>query len=142
MEASIYVTLQSNMLFERKSDCKYMTKHYETGIPFTGDIPASIPEGLANEMRKGTMDAGFLNSYYNGTVKGQFNSIYGTMAQDIFKPGYGVDEGGGIYVDQTTIATRENFATKIPKRCRVLYTYGMRIVAGSRMHLIIAMLLI
>lgn len=137
-----YVALQSNMLFERKSDCKYMTTHYETGIPFTGDIPASIPEGLANEMRKGTMDAGFLNSYYNGTVKGQFNSIYGTMAQDIFKPGYGVDEGGEIYVDQTTIATRENFATKIPKRCRVLYTYGMRIVAGSRMHLTIAMLLI
>lgn len=133
-----YVTLQSNMLFERKSDCKHMTKVYD-GSPFDGEIPASIPEGLAAEMRSGVMDVGFLNNYYNGTVKGMFNAIYGTMAQDVFKPGYVVDGCGEISVDKSSVVTPENFAVSRPEHCRVLYTYGMRIVAGSRMHLVIAM---
>lgn len=133
-----YVTLQSNMLFERKADCKHMTKVYD-GSPFEGEIPASIPEGLADEMRSGAMDVGFLNNYYNGTVKGMFNAIYGTMAQDVFKPGYVVDDRGEISVDRSSVVTPANFASSRPEHCRVLYTYGMRIVAGSRMHLVIAM---
>lgn len=138
-----YVTLQSNMLFERKTDCKLMTKQYEgIGHPFNMTIPASIPEGIASELRAGTLDPVFLNNYYNGTVKGQFNSIYGTMAQDIFKPGYEVEDTGEINIDYDTVATRANYESKIPEHPRVLYTYGMRIVAGSRMHLVIAMMLV
>lgn len=136
-----YVTLQSNILFERKTDCKRMVKAY-TGEPFKGDIPNTIPDGLADEMRAGTMDPAFLNNYYNRTVKGMFNSIYGTMAQDIYKPDYTVDQQGIISVDHSTVATRANWKDKQPRSTKVLYTYGMRIVAGSRMHLVIAMLLI
>lgn len=133
-----YVTLQSNLLYKRKQDCKRMVKEYK-GECFTGDIPASIPQGLADEMRKGALDPVFLNNYYNGTVKGMFNGVYGTMAQDVFKPEYEVEDDGAIEVDHMTVATRENYAQRKPKRCKVLYTYGMRIVGGSRMHLVLAM---
>lgn len=133
-----YVTLQSNLLYKRKQDCKRMVKEYK-GECFTGDIPASIPQGLADEMRKGTLDPVFLNNYYNGTVKGMFNGVYGTMAQDVFKPEYEVDDDGDIEVDRSTVVTPENFSRRNPKRCKVLYTYGMRIVGGSRVHLVLAM---
>lgn len=137
-----YVTLQSNMLFARKTDVKNLIKHYHEGTPYTGDIPDSIPEGIARDAKAGTLSVKFLQSYYGSTVKGQFNGIYGTQAQDIMKADYRVTEKGEVEVDKNTVCTPENFAKKRPKTPRVLYTYGMRIVAGSRMHLIIAMMLI
>lgn len=137
-----YVTLQSNMLFARKTDVKNLIKHYTEGVPYAGDIPESIPEGIARDARAGTLSVKFLQSYYGSTVKGQFNGIYGTQAQDTMKADYRVTETGELEVDKTTVCTLENFAKKRPKTPRVLYTYGMRIVAGSRMHLVIAMMLI
>lgn len=136
-----YVSLQSNVLFRRKSDVKRMTKLYD-GTPFTGDIPDSIPTGIADKMRDGTLDVDFLTAYYQGTVKGQFNSIYGTMAQDLLKPGYIVAPDGSVVVDENSVATPENYAKLKPRTCKVMYTYGMRIVAGSRMHLVIAIMLL
>jgi hypothetical protein len=137
-----YVTLQSNMLFARKTDVKNLIKHYHAGTPYTGDIPESIPEGIARDARTGALSVKFLQSYYGSTVKGQFNGIYGTQAQDVMKADYRVTESGELEVDKNTVCTPENFAKKRPKTPRVLYTYGMRIVAGSRMHLVIAMMLI
>lgn len=137
-----YVTLQSNMLFARKTDVKNLIKHYTEGVPYAGDIPESIPEGIARDARTGTLSMKFLQSYYGSTVKGQFNGIYGTQAQDVMKADYRVTETGELEVDKNTVCIPENFAKKRPKTPRVLYTYGMRIVAGSRMHLLIAMMLI
>lgn len=137
-----YVTLQSNMLFARKTDVKNLIKGYTEGTPYVGDIPDSIPEGIARDAKTGELSMHFLQSYYGSTVKGQFNGIYGTQAQDIMKPDYRVTETGELEVDKTTVCTPDNFAEKRPKTPRVLYTYGMRIVAGSRMHLVIAMMLI
>lgn len=137
-----YVTLQSNMLFARKTDVKNLIKYYRAGTPYAGDIPESIPEGIARDARAGTLSLKFLQSYYGSTVKGQFNGIYGTQAQDVMKPDYRVTETGELEVDKATVCTPENFVKKRPKTPRVLYTYGMRIVAGSRMHLVIAMMLI
>lgn len=137
-----YVTLQSNMLFARKTDVKNLIKHYHEGTPYAGDIPESIPEGIARDARAGTLSVKFLQSYYGSTVKGQFNGIYGTQAQDVMKADYRVTETGELEVDKATVCTPENFVKKRPKTPRVLYTYGMRIVAGSRMHLVIAMMLI
>lgn len=137
-----YVTLQSNMLFARKTDVKNLIKHYTEGVSYAGDIPESIPEGIARDARAGTLSVKFLQSYYGSTVKGQFNGIYGTQAQDVMKADYRVTETGELEVDKATVCTPENFAKKRPKTPRVLYTYGMRIVAGSRMHLVIAMMLI
>lgn len=137
-----YVTLQSNMLFARKTDVKNLIKGYTEGTPYVGDIPGSIPEGIVRDARTGELSMKFLQSYYGSTVKGQFNGIYGTQAQDVMKADYCVAETGELEVDKTTVCTPESFAEKRPKTPRVLYTYGMRIVAGSRMHLLIAMMLI
>lgn len=137
-----YVTLQSNMLFARKTDVKNLIKGYSEGTPYVGDIPDSIPEGIAHDAKTGELSMKFLQSYYGSTVKGQFNGIYGTQAQDIMKADYHVTETGELEVDRSTVCTPENFNEKRPKTPRVLYTYGMRIVAGSRMHLLIAMMLI
>ena len=90
-------------------------------------------------MREGTLDPVFLENYYNGTVKGMFNGVYGTMAQDVFKPEYEVEDDGDIEVNRGTVVTPENYGSRKPKRCKVLYTYGMRIVGGSRLHLVLAM---
>lgn len=137
-----YVTLQSNMLFARKTDVKNLIKGYTEGVPYEADIPDSIPEGIARDAKTGELSMKFLQSYYGSTVKGQFNGIYGTQAQDVMKADYHVTETGELEVDKTTVCTPENFAEKRPKTPRVLYTYGMRIVAGSRMHLIVAMMLV
>lgn len=137
-----YVTLQSNMLFARKNDVKNLIKGYTEGTPYVGDIPDSIPKGIAHGAKTGELSMKFLQAYYGSTVKGQFNGIYGTQAQDVMKADYCVTETGELDVDKTTVCTPESFAEKRPKTPRVLYTYGMRIVAGSRMHLLIAMMLI
>lgn len=137
-----YVSLQSNMLFARKTDVKNLIKTYTESVPYVGDIPESIPEGIAHDAKTGELSMKFLQSYYASTVKGQFNGIYGTQAQDVMKADYRVTETGELEIDKTTVCTPENFAKKRPKTPRVLYTYGMRIVAGSRMHLLIAMMLI
>ena len=136
-----YVTLQSNNLFEMKNDAKIINKNYIEGEPYKFEIPDTIPIGIKNSLLDGSCSSRFFESYYSSTVKGMFNGIYGTMAQDVFKPSFAVDEGE-LYVDFNTKTTENNFKEKIPKRCKVLYTYGLRIVGGSRMHLVIAMILL
>ena len=63
------------------------------------------------------------------------------MAQDIYKPEYTCIDGD-LMVDQSTRVTPENWEESQPENTRVLYTYGMRIVAGSRMHMLLAMQLV
>ena len=136
-----YVSLQSNMLFERKQDMKRIINTYTQGEPYALEIPESIPRGIADELKKGTADMTFLNGYYNSTVKGSFNGIYGTQAMDLQKCGFKI-VNGDIIIDKSTITTSENYDEMKPKTPMVLYTYGMRIVAGSRQHLVIALKLI
>ena len=133
-----YVTLQSNVLFERKQDMKHVLKVYKEGEKYPEKVPNSIPEGIKNELLNGTANTQFLQSYYNSTVKGMFNGIYGTQAMDVMKPSF-VVLNGDIKIDNTTIVNQDTYSEMIPDKNRVLYTYGMRIVAGSRMHLIIAL---
>ena len=136
-----YVTLQSNNLFEMKNDAKVINKKYKENVPYEDEIPNTIPIGIKNSLQDGTCSEAFFESYYTSTVKGMFNGIYGTMAQDVYKPSYTV-EMGELLVDSNTKTTQDNFDKKQPKRCKVLYKYGLRIVGGSRMHLIIAMILL
>ena len=133
-----YVSMQSNVLFTRKSDAKRIVKNYTQGEPYPLAIPASIPEGIAARLRAGTMNADVLEAWYNVTVKGAFNGIYGTQAQDQLRPDFVVEEGEFL-IDDATRVTPDNFFEKLPKKTTVWYTYGLRIVAGSRMHLVIAM---
>lgn len=136
-----FVTLQSNKLFEAKSAVKYTLAHYTQGVPYAEKISNQIPDGIAEELRNGTCDKDFLNQYYISTVKGMFNGIYGTQAQDIYKPSF-ICEDGELSVDRENVTNEDNWESKQPTSCKVYYTYGMRIVAGSRMHLLIAMMLL
>lgn len=136
-----FVTLQSNELFEMKSKAKQINKRYVEGKPYDGDL-SGIPDGIAEELRNGTCDSDFFESWYISTVKGMFNGIYGTMAQDVYKPNY-IEKDGELIVDDKSKTTIENFDEKNDfTTLRVLYTYGLRIVGGSRMHMVIAMQLL
>lgn len=135
-----YVTAQSNMLYKQKDLAKFIANHYVEGEPYPYSTNG-IPDGIAASLKDGSCEWAFFNSWYTGTVKGMFNGIYGTMAQDQFKPNY-TCVGGELVVDRNTICRPENFEEKEPKSSMVLYTYGMRIVGGSRMHMVIAMELV
>lgn len=132
-----FVTLQSNKLFEQKSAAKFVEMHYKKGEPYPYDTKF-MPDGIALMLRDGTLEPQFFHQWYTSTVKGEFNGIYGTQAQDVFKPTY-MCENGELVVDESTITTEENYTEHIPKQTKVLYTYGMRIVGGSRMHMVIAL---
>ena len=132
-----FVTLQSNKLFEQKSAAKFINFHYVKGEPYKYDTKF-MPDGIAFSLRDGTLEPQFFEQWYTSTVKGMFNGIYGTMAQDVFKPQYKCEDGN-LIVDESTITTPENYEEKKPRSTRVLYTYGMRIVGGSRMHMAILM---
>lgn len=132
-----YVTLQSNKLFEQKSAAKFILFHYTEGVPYEYDTKF-MPDGIKMMLKDGTLNKTFFEQWYSSTIKGMFNGIYGTQAQDIFRPAYKC-VGGNLTIDDDTITTEKNYESKKPKNCKVLYTYGMRIVGGSRMHMVIAM---
>lgn len=136
-----YVTLQSNLLYKRKDAAKRIHSTYREGVPYDGEISNTIPDGIAQMLRSGECSEQFFASYYQSTVKGMFNGIYGTMAQDIYRPEYTCIDGN-LLVDINTRVTESNWEERQPNTCRVLYIYGMRIVAGSRMHMLLAMQLI
>lgn len=133
-----YVTLQSNVLYKAKDSLKRIVNTYEEGQPYLGECPQILPDGYAHMLRDGTMVWDDLNAFYTSGVKGMFNGIYGTMAQDIFRASYKCEQGI-ISVDEKSVMRRDSWDSLQPEGCRVLYTYGMRIVAGSRLHMILAM---
>lgn len=139
-----FVTLQSNMLYLRKNDAKVINNNYHEGEPYPLDVPASVPEGIKEGLQAGSFSNQFVSSWYGNAVKGSFNSIYGTQAQNVLKPEYIVAPDDELRVDRSTRTTDANFDERIAeiKHPMVLYTYGLRIVGGSRMQLVIAMQLI
>ena len=132
-----YVTLQSNILFAQKQGMKALLKSYREGEPFEGEIDPRIPEAIRAECMAGLASRDFLESYYQSTVKGMFNGIYGVQAQNVMRPDYKI-ESGELEIDDDTRVTRENFHEREPKRKKVLYSYGLRIVGGSRLQLVLA----
>lgn len=139
-----YVALQSNMLFEQKNDAKVINAGYESLTPYDGLIGDSVPESIASGFREGRYTDGFCSAWYQIAVKGAFNSIYGTQAQNLFKPEFEIRDDSELGIDRDTRPNIENFELKLEdqKHPMVLYTYGMRIVAGSRMQIVIACMLL
>lgn len=139
-----YVTAQSNLLFGRKNDAKVINGNYVEGAPYTGELPDTIPMGIAEGLLNGELSHGFVESWYQSTVKGSFNGIYGTQAQNTLKPEYMVCSDAELAVNQDSKCTPETFDERLSKQKHpmVLYPYGMRIVGGSRMQLIIAIMLL
>lgn len=139
VRAPDYVTLQSNMLYKMKDALKQILKRYRQGEPFAGEVSELLPDALRAEIKAGRAERSFLESYYGSTVKGMFNGIYGTQAQDVYKPKYQVLNDGDLEVNHDEVTTEDNFSEHQPKTPKVLYPYGMRIVGRSRMHLVLAM---
>lgn len=83
----------------------------------------------------------YLRAVYGGEVKPKFNAVgYGLHARDEYRPSWTIDESGAWKLDNPI--SPETFDDKKPSRPRAWFTYGMRIAAGARMHLILAMQLI
>lgn len=137
-----YVSIQSNMLFDQKTDVKTIMNNYTPGEPYPLEVPPSIPENIADDLKAGALDATFMKAYYNVQTKGVFNSLYGIEAMQLWRPDFTVSEVGEVATDRATIPSPENFEDMTPEKPRVLYTYGTRIVGGSRQHLVIAIELV
>ena len=139
-----YVTLQSNMLYELKNDAKVINNNYAENEPYALDIPQSVPAGIAQGLRHGEFSKQFVSAWYGNAVKGLFNSIYGTQAQNVLKAEYMVAPDDELRIDRSTRTTEANFDERQEEQRHpmVLYPYGLRIVGGSRMQLVIAIKLI
>ncbi len=137
----LYIRLQSQLLFKRKSEVKHLMKTYKQGEAYTGDIGETIPAAIAETIRSGECTDDFLSGFYMST-KGAFNGIYGTQAINIYRPSHYFDEFGEISVNPNELVTPERFDDMQPKTYMSDYNFGARIVGGSRVHLIIAMSLL
>lgn len=139
-----YVTLQSNMLYKLKDDAKAINNTYVEGTAYAQNIPDTVPNGIQDSLRAGELSNQFVSAWYGNAVKGKFNSIYGSQAQNVMKPEYMVANDDELRVNRKTRTTEANFDERLAeiKHPMVLYTYGLRIVGGSRMQLIIAMQLL
>lgn len=134
-----YVTLQSNALYTMKKDAKHVLAVYKDGEPYPEQVPLTIPATIADGVRRGTLSRRWFHDWYASSVKGMFNGVYGTQAQNEYKPDFIVNRGE-VVLDETKTITRNTFKKKASGY--VLYTYGMRICGWSRVHLSIAMMLI
>lgn len=141
-KAPDYIGLMSRTLYARKAQTKELIRTYVEGEPYTGEIGEQVPESIADAARNGTLtggnaagNMGTLDSYYLH-LKQMFNAIYGTLAQDELKPSFRVN-AGNVEVDPDTVPSGESFERLKRPRSKILYTQGMRIVAGSRLHLVL-----
>lgn len=141
-KAPDYIGLMSRTLYAQKAQTKELIRAYVEGEPFTGVIGDHVPENIAVAARAGTLtggnaadNTGTLDSFYL-YLKQMFNAIYGTLAQDEMKPAFRV-RNGSVEVDPDTVPSGETFERLKHPRSKVLYTQGMRIVAGSRLHLVL-----
>lgn len=135
-----YVTLLSNMLYNQKDELKKILKTYKPGEPYNltdSRLPKHVQRGIST----GEYSKEYLESYYKNIIKGSYNAIYGSQAQDVYKPNYTTDETGNLIIDESSISAPDNFAGASSAGL-VWYTYGMRIVGRSRMHLVIAIMLL
>lgn len=135
-----YVCLLSNSFFEQKSEMKDLIKKCARGDDIIIPENAKLPHAIYKRAMGGNDELGYLEKYYQIIVKGQFNAIYGSQAQDVNKPSYRMSDDSAIEVDTETIKTPENYDRK--GGGLVNYNYGSRIVAGSRLHLLVAIYLL
>lgn len=134
-----YLALQSMSLYGQKDCVKQARKTYRESHPFAGDL-SGFPLAYRERMTTGDLSQSELDAYFKMT-KSRINSIYGTQAMDEFKAGF-VFTDGLVKVDGDKIVTPDNWEQLAPDYNSVFYNFGLRIVGRSRMHLLLAMLLL
>lgn len=123
-----YTILLDSALYSMKAQVKQLLaarrygREYEASSEF-------IPEAIAK-----STDVAFLESYYQSSIKVLFNSLYGIQAQDPWKPSF--TEDFDLRRERPTFSSAER------AKAKGLFTYGLRIAGGSRLHLVLAMLLV
>lgn len=135
-----YVALQSNVLFEWKTEVKQITQTYKPGEPYAGDTDA-LPDGFAELAKTGDLAADELAAYYS-LVKGQFNSVIGNQASEQFRASWELSQDAEIRIDPVTRLTPENFRSRKTKEQHVDYPWGTRVISRGRLHLVLAVMLI
>lgn len=123
-----YTILLDSALYSMKKQVKQLLAARRAGRAFEASSEF-IPEAIAK-----STDVAFLESYYQSSIKVLFNSIYGLQAQDPWKPSF--------TEDFSLTRERPTFSSAERARAKGLFTYGLRIAGGSRLHLVIAMLLV
>lgn len=123
-----YTVLLDSALYSMKAQVKQLLaarrygREYEASSEF-------IPEAIAK-----STDVAFIESYYQSSIKVLFNSLYGIQAQDPWKPAFDPEFG--------LVRERPTFSSEDRAKAKGLFTYGLRIAGGSRLHLVLAMLLV
>lgn len=145
-ETPTRTVLQTTYLFEQKDAMKRLIALYRADkIQEIQDSREtkfkSIPDFIMTGVLNREISLEFLDSYYTKTVKGKYNGIYGAQAMNEYKPSYLV-VGGELAIDHSTIPSVDSWEKYAKKKSKVWFQYGSRIVGGSRMHLIIAMMLL
>lgn len=135
-----YVALQSNVLFEWKSEVKQITQTYTPGEPYAGEVDA-LPDGFAELAKAGDLAVDELAAYY-ALVKGQFNSVIGNQASDQFRASWELTQDAEIRIDPVTRLTPENFKSRKTREQHVAYPWGTRVISRGRLHLVLAVQLI
>ena len=123
-----YIVLLDSALYKMKSQIKQLIAARKKGEDYAVKSEF-IPEAIAK-----STDLEFLKSYYQSSIKTLFNSLYGIEAQDPWKPSFSSDF--------SLKRERPSFTSAERGRAKGIFTYGLRIAGGSRLHLVIAMLLV
>lgn len=139
-EAPIMLQLESMHFFTQKNDLKAILQKYK-GTPYNNHIPHTIPDNIRENIANGIWTHEELLQYYN-FVKSCLNAIYGTQVQDMYKPNWEITDVTELEINKKTIVNDGNWAERQPRQPKALFNCGMRIVARSRMHLLIAIELI
>lgn len=131
-----YISLQSNMLFNQKNICKSVLHGN-----YSYEDVSFLPQTFIEQLNNNNLDKDEFNTYYVNVVKGMFNGIYGTQVMDACKPEYEIIYGN-LTVKEDSKVTEFNYKYLDIDWTKIFYTYGSRIVGRSRMHLIIAIILL
>lgn len=123
-----YIVLLDGALYSMKSQVKQLIAARKAGKPYKASSEF-IPKAIAE-----SKDLEFLKSYYQSSIKTLFNSLYGIQAQDPWKPSFSSDF--------SLKRERPSFTSAERGKAKGLFTYGLRIAGGSRLHLVLAMLLV
>ena len=142
---SDYVSLQTIIFYDMKNSVKHIINTYKKGKKYTKPLPDFMPKVLKSRIFNGVATYEELEFYYVEDIKTRYNCIYGNQAQDVYLPEYKFNKNFNLEIDKKTIMKQKNFQDKIIEKennLSVLFTYGSRIANWSRLHLIMAMILL
>lgn len=136
-----YVALQTNVFYDAKNILKQARNAYRDGEQY--DWQRILPDNMAKQAQEGALRQEEMDAYYQ-LEKSAFNSIPGNQCTELFRASWEMTPQGDMHIDPDTVLNGENYSDRKDKKRQlyVLPTWGQRITARGRMHLIIALQLL